>query len=461
VKEKGAATVTEKGGKLLLFAALPVLLAVFVFCPVRAVQFFSLFLIFLVMGSKAYSEYLIRHLGLVRQDREIRAFRYEWIAVELWAINTGRLPAFLLVLEDSSGGIAVFRAIRNLCTLGRESRQLFRWEAYGSSRGVFVLGPATLRGCDPLGFFPFTLNAGETSRLFVYPASAYASIRSPGWIPLGNLSTADLFCEDLTRPRSLRDYQSGDESRRINWKASAKSPGLIVNEYELSLSFPLVIFLNADIREYPLKRREPYVERAIEAAAALCLMAARERQTLGLILHTASPTATPTATEYPAITDAHDSPLTNSTGQNAAVISPASFTLIPVLERLAALEPFVADSEYSSYHENSSGTLTAGHNSSPNAGPAEPGLAKSDIAEKAFPPLRESTERLLDLGKILPFGTRLIYIGPSLEEENYNALESLKRRRLSLEYLVIDEKNLGFLRFSHRYQIKETGYDLL
>jgi hypothetical protein len=404
-------------------AAVPVLLLFYVFTPQRPVQFIALFLIILILASKAYSEYLARHLRFVRRDRDLRTFRYEWIDVELWVENSGRLPAFLLALADVSGGVAVFRNIKCLCTLGGKSRRIFRWEVYGSSRGVFTLGPATLRGSDPLGLFPFSVSGDETSRLFVYPAPAYAALKSPGGIPLGNLLSTDPFNEDLTRPRSLRDYTPGDESKRINWKASAKNSGLgtgenlLVNEYEFSLSYPLVLFLNVDTAEYALKTRELYVERIIEAAAAVCLMAARDRQVLGLILHTAD---------------------RNREDDSLSSISPAAFTLIPVLERLAALQPFNTEK--------------------PQRVPHEPGGC---YAQDDKPPLRSSTLRLLEKGKTLSFGTRLIYAGPVLPDEDYNALESLKRRRLSLEYLVIDERYLGVLHGSLRYQIKERGYDLL
>ena len=398
----------ERGGKLLLHAGIPLLFLFYLFTPQRPVQFFTLFLILLVLGSKAYSEYLLRHLRLVRRDRDLRAFKHEWLEVELWIENSGRLPAFMLALADSSGGIAVFRNIKCLCTLAGKSRQLFRWEAYGSGRGVYTLGPASIRGSDPLGLFPFTLISEERSRLFIYPAPAFAALKAPGGIPLGNLTTPDPFYEDLTRPRSLREYKSGDESKRINWKASAKmSNVLLVNEYEPSLSYPLIVFLNVDPAEYAIKNRELYIERVIEAAAALCLMASRERQALGFIMRT-------------------------------EVIHPAAFTLIPILERLAALEPF--------------------KNLSPSAGQAS-----------VLPPgtLRSSTERLLEKGKTLAFGTRLVYVGPALPEADYHALETLRKRRLSLEYLIIDERNLEDTHGkrtkdgSRKYQIKESGYAIL
>jgi len=411
---------TERGGKALLKTVVPVLFLIYLFTPQRSIQFITLFLIILILGAKAYSEYLVRHLNLVRRDPELRAFKNEWLDVELRVENSGRLPAFMLAMNDYSGGIAVFRNIKRLCTLRGESMQLFRWEVLGSERGVYTIGPASLRGSDPLGLFPFTMSFAETSKLFIYPSPAFAALKSPGGIPLGNLITPDPFYEDLTRPRSLRDYSPGDESKRINWKASAKMYGwgagesLLVNEYEPSLSYPMIVFLNADPREYEIKNRGPYIERVIEAAAALCLMAARERQTLGLILHTAE---------------------ANYEEQDSAVINPAAFTLIPILERLAALQPFRNMNQISS--------LIEGEGS-----------------------MRPSAQRLLEKGKVMAFGTRLVYVGPSLEDADYNALETLRKRRLSLEYLIISGKDLesgsyNKARGSRKYQMKDSGYAVI
>jgi hypothetical protein len=77
--------------------------------------------------------------------------------------------------------------------------------------------------------------------------------------------------------------------------------------------------------------------------------------------------------------------------------------------------------------------------------------------------LRGSTEKMREEGRFLPFGTRLVYAGPSLGDEDYRALESLKGYHLSLEYLVIDEKFLPPLGYanSRRYQMKEGGYEIL
>ena len=387
----------------LFHTGLPVFITIYIFTPWQPGQFLCLFFIFLILISRLYSEYLIRHLHIRRADSELRGFRYEWIDVELAVENRGRLPAFMLALGDNPGMMAVFRDHKSLFSLGPKRRHLLHWQAYGSNRGLFILGPAQIRSSDPFGLFPFTLIAGENTRLFIYPAPGFINLKPPAGIPLGVLISANPFNEDLTRRRSLREYTGGDELRRINWKASARmaAPGsqnLMVNEYEASLSYPLVVFLNVDPMEYPLKKREPQLERVIEAAAALCIMASRERQALGLILY-------------------------NSRHEAGETISPSAFTLIPILERLTVL--------------------------------VRRDLQDGEEDDKS----RGSIRRILETGKTLPFGTRLVYVGPSLEEEEFRILEGMKSSHLSMEYLVIDEKTS--MPLSRRYQMKELGYEIL
>jgi uncharacterized protein (DUF58 family) len=409
----------------LLLQGAPLFL-VYLFAPFYLIQFAALFLFLIVLGSGLYSEYLLRKLRLIRRDTELRSFRREWVGVELVVENRGRLPAFMLAVTDSPGMLAVFRDNKRLCTLKGRSRLVLGWQVYCSDRGIFSLGPAALRCGDPLGLFPFYAASGENTRLVVYPSPGMIGIKSPGGIPLGALTSPNPLYEDLTRWRSLREYQQGDELKRINWKASAKNSAgaadpsagvLLVNEYEAAISCPLMVFLNLDPAEYALRQRELYFERAIEAAAALCLMASRERQELGIILYT----------PYG--------------GEGFSFIKSGAFTLIPVLERLAALErPRITDSPGS-----------PGSPASPAAGTGETGS------------LRGSARLLLDRGKQLPFGTRLVYCGPDLGDEDYTALNSLKRYRVSLEYLVIDEKRLASTApgNSPRYQMKEGGYTII
>jgi hypothetical protein len=165
-----------------------------------------------------------------------------------------------------------------------------------------------------------------------------------------------------------------------------------------------MIFLNMAKNEYPLKKQNDYIERTIEAAAALCLRASAERQELGIIFYTSG---------------------------NISVITPSSHTLVPILERLAAVD------------------WTA------------PSGSENTLQETAF--AHNSAMVMLEQGKRLPYGTRYVYTGCNLDEEAYISLNSLKKNHLRLEYIIIDERTVPsiVLGNSPRYQMKESGYEII
>jgi uncharacterized protein (DUF58 family) len=397
---------TQIGRKKFFKWAVILLILVFLFTPLVPIQFFCLFFLFILAGSRFYSWYLIRNLRVIRMDEELRVFRHEWVRVEIKVENHGFLPAFMLVVGDLPGDLQVFKIRKSFCTLFRKSWTLLYWDGLCADRGVFSLGPAMLRCSDPLGLFPFSMTAKETTKLYVYPVMRSISLKNSKGVPLGNMISANPLFEDTTRYRSLRPYYQGDETRRINWKASAHVSGLLVNEYEATASYPLMIFLNMDQDAYPRRDRRVIMERTIEAAAALCLKASRERQPLGIIIYTSY----------------------METGIN--VITPAAYTLVPILERLAAIDWVKpANNEDISPYQSA-------HN---------------------------SMVTMLNQGKHLPYGTKYIYTGPDLGDEAYITLNLLKKYHLTPEYLVIDERSLPSLvpGNSPRHQIKESGYEIV
>jgi uncharacterized protein (DUF58 family) len=418
-KKQSWRTIQTRKDKL-FFRGIILLLPVILFVPFAIVQFISFFLLFILVVSKFYSEYLVRNLHVSRIDSELRVFRHEWVKVEIKVENFGLLPAFMMVTSDLPGDIQVFNMQKTFCTLFRMSRTFICWDGLCSERGVFSVGPAVIRCADPLGLFPFQLIAEETTRLYVYPVVRSVNLKTRGGIPLGNMLSANLLFEDITRYKSLRPYNHGDEKRRINWKASAhvsynvysQSPGgnrnvsggpgsLLVNEYEATASCPVMIFLNMNQHEYPRKNRKVIMERTIEAAAALCLMASRTRQDLGIIIYTS-----------------------NAEG-GITVIPPSSFTLVPILERLAAID----------WTKN---------------------VPMDDVSFN-------SVIIMLNQGKRLTYGTRYIYTGSDLGDEAYIKLDSLKKRNLFPEYLIIDERTMPLTVPGNtpRYQIKESGYEII
>jgi hypothetical protein len=156
---------------------------------------------------------------------------------------------------------------------------------------------------------------------------------------------------------------------------------------------------------YPRKNRRVLMERTIEAAAALCLKASAERQEIGIIIYTSN----------------HEN--------GTSVIAPAAFTLIPILEYLAAIDW--------TKQENVSGSSN----------------------DKTY----DSMMTMLNRGKHLPYGTRYLYTGPDLGDEAYISLNMLKKHYLTLEYIIIDERTLSHIvpGNSPRYQMKESGHEII
>jgi len=406
-------TIQIKGKKLLIWSFV-ILIPFYLFTPLKLIQFLCIFFLFIIISSRLYAEYLIRNIRVIRKDTGLRVFRHEWVRVEIQVENRGIFPAFMLAAYDLAGGLQIIKMKKTFCSLFRNTWTLIYWEGLCADRGVFSLGPAVIRGADPLGLFPFHLTAKETTKLYVYPAIRSINLKKRMGIPLGNIISANPLFEDITRYRSLRPYYHGDERRRINWKASARianktqTGSLLVNEYEATAFFPLMIFLNVDQNEYSGKYKRDVIERAIEAAAALCLMAFREKQPLGIIIYA------------------------SYTEEGISFIAPSANTLIPILERLAALnwtKPVIK---------------------------TESDLDSPQVAHN-------SMLTMLKFGKFLPYGTRYVYTGPDLGDEAYITLNLLKKHHLSTEYLIIDKRSLPCIvpGNSPRYQMKESGYEIL
>ncbi|MDR0601178.1 MAG: DUF58 domain-containing protein [Treponema sp.] len=404
-----------------LFILTPFLFLIFLFAPQFFVRFPALLLALVLLGSKLYSEYLLRNLGIIRRDGEIRCFKNEWAEIELVVENRGFLPVFMLAAEDIPGTMPVFRNNRRLCTLWGRSRFIFSWRIWGNSRGIFSIGPARLRFADPLGLFPAELKYEKNARFIVYPRAGMIAVKTRAGIPLGTLKSPNPLYEDMTRKRSLREYQSGDEMRRINWKASARMFGghaaspFLVNEYDAAVSRPLAVFLNLDPASCRSNLREFYLERAIEAAAALCVMAARERQDLGIACYVS--------------------------GGGGPVVMPAPFTVTVILEMLA-------------------GIRLTGEAAGANPGG---GFVNHVCEQIDGSGAGDSVNFFLEKGKRLPGGTRIIYAGPNFSDGEYLLLDMLRQYRLSLEYIIIDERRLPPVvpGCAPRYQMKESGYDIL
>jgi len=186
--------------------------------------------------------------------------------------NLGSVPRTNLVLADRVANLTRgSHAVRSVLVpvLAGESTVRLETELVPARRGRAVLGPVHVVSGDPLGFF-------ETARDL--PATQVEVLVHPRLVPLEAVRAAGGRGDDEGQRRrapsgyelhSIREYQHGDDLRRVHWKASARLGRLIVREYEQPGVREAVVLLDLDERQVHGHGDHGSLETAVTAAASL------------------------------------------------------------------------------------------------------------------------------------------------------------------------------------------------
>jgi uncharacterized protein (DUF58 family) len=153
-------------------------------------------------------------------------------------------------------------------------------------RGRAEIGPLTIRTSGPLGL------AGRQSRVTVidggkvYPAlhgraEVELRFRRAQLLRSGLRSTAYRGGSDEFD--SLREYRSDDEFRRINWKATARSPRPIANEFREERNQQVVMLLDASRATAAQVAGVSRLEHSLDAAIVVADLAARVGDHVGAL----------------------------------------------------------------------------------------------------------------------------------------------------------------------------------
>ncbi|HEY5727881.1 MAG TPA: DUF58 domain-containing protein [Acidimicrobiia bacterium] len=143
-----------------------------------------------------------------------------------------------------------------------------RYEVVCHPRGVYQVGPTDVRVRDPFGMAESAVQAGSVDRLVVYPR--YEELEGlpvvRGQDP--NVATArtrfsQTGGEDFF---TLRDYEDGDDLRKVHWPSSAKRDRLMIRQLEMPWQSRALIVLDTDVANYP---NPDTFEHAVKGAASV------------------------------------------------------------------------------------------------------------------------------------------------------------------------------------------------
>lgn len=140
-----------------------------------------------------------------------------------------------------------------------------------TKRGVFRISGLEITFA---GLFMNEINVLKSDNgceITVYPKAVDASeLRPVNSRISGEAQRKKYMLEDPFVFRGIRDYTSNDSLKNINWKASARTGGLMVNEYDESVSRNVCILLN--LEENGALRYDAVDEEAISIASGIAEM---------------------------------------------------------------------------------------------------------------------------------------------------------------------------------------------
>ncbi len=256
----------------------------------------SLFVI--IAASGIWSQLSLFGLHYRRQFSETRAFLGETIDLTLEVRNQKFFPlTWLEVLDVFSstlpldGGEVVLNRASNLGEFrsfwmpGAFQRLTRHFSIQCTQRGYHTYGPATVSTGDGFGLFSRKALASKQDCIIVYPRLySVADLRLPAKNPFGERGSKLQLFEDPLRTVGIREWQPGDDLRRVHWKATARHRNLLSRVYEPSEELQMLVFLNVATLTRHWQGNIPELqERAISVAGSLAARCTELRLPVGLI----------------------------------------------------------------------------------------------------------------------------------------------------------------------------------
>lgn len=209
----------------------------------------GLFLILAIVGGVAYVRATVPSVAVSRRITPFQVHDGDRAVVEITLSTSRRIPQAVVVDEVARLGTARFVADR----VESQNPMVARYEVSCRPRGIYTVGPAIVQVRDPLALTEAGGTAGTVDRLVVYP-----SVEDLDGLPLGrghdptiNTSRASFSQSGGEDFFTLREYQQGDDLRRIHWPSSAKRDQLMIRQLEMPWQSRALVLLDPRRVAYP------------------------------------------------------------------------------------------------------------------------------------------------------------------------------------------------------------------
>ena len=239
------------------------------------------------------------NLTITRKLNPLRSFGGESIKVTLEVRNNLNVEINQLHLEDQVPSSLHLETGSNSFSLSLKplERTEHFYDISAPKRGRYTLGPVKATSMDLMHFRQYSVTTSGQSAVMILPQVedlGRVDVRAkrvgpwPGTIPSRNVGPGSEFFE-------LRLYTSGDELRRINWKASARQARLVANEFETERVTDVLVALDCSEKVLSSVFSFDAEEFEVNLAASLCSQLLLQGNRVGLLVYGAERTWVPPA----------------------------------------------------------------------------------------------------------------------------------------------------------------------
>lgn len=207
-------------------------------------------------------------LEIARRAAPVRLRAGQPARIDLELTNTARRSTPVLRVTDHVSGSSGARV--SLAGIGGRDRATIAYQLPTRTRGLLEVGPLDLSFGDPLALTTSTVRASAASRLLVHaPLLPFAPLRGRvGQEQIGELRKDRTLRFGGDEFYALRPYVIGDELRRVNWRATARTDELMVRTDEQPRTARTTIVLDRRSAAYSPDGFERAVSAALSALYA-------------------------------------------------------------------------------------------------------------------------------------------------------------------------------------------------
>jgi uncharacterized protein (DUF58 family) len=229
----------------------------------------------LPFAAALFARWSRQHITVRRRLSANRVAPGQRITVQLEVENRSAASTSFLLVEDRLPA-SLSRPARLVITglPGRNSQRV-SYTFTCRSRGRYELGPAYLDVSDPFALSRIRVEFPERDQLVVFPEVEPLSsgVAAPYGSGAGQSTTRHLF-RTGEEFYTMREYQVGDDLRRIHWPSVARRGKLMIRQDESARRSSATLFLDTRVASFG-SSGTPAFEKAVSVAASVAVLLAR------------------------------------------------------------------------------------------------------------------------------------------------------------------------------------------